>query len=265
MMGRGAGAYDEEQFEQYEWDQQTGYLLFRYFDSKVEPGSRYRYRVRLVLQDVNENIQEMYLDDPVIERRNSEKLSYRFTDWSEPSPVAVVPQAGLVFVAGAQPATAANFNAEPEAQLLIKSLDSRTAAEVALAAMFTRGSVLNLLDQHAKVMWSSTFEAVDRNGDLKESPAFDFTTGMTLLDFDGGEPLDGSRALKAPARAVLMDSAGKLTVHRELDRCPASARIQRVHGGRRGRGACAKEQENDRQNGGRGRGGRGDGQARSAR
>ena len=58
---------------------------------------------------------------------------YRMTEWSEPSPVAIVPQPGLVYVAGAEPANPANFTAEPEAKLLIKSLDADEAAEVALA------------------------------------------------------------------------------------------------------------------------------------
>src|SRR6185503_7472459 len=108
----------------------TKYLLFRYFDSKVEPGKRYRYRVRLVLADVNADAQDTFLDNAVIERRAKDPARFRFTPWSDESPVAVVPQAGLVYVAGAQPANAANFAAEPEAKLLIKSLDAGQTAEM---------------------------------------------------------------------------------------------------------------------------------------
>ena len=267
MMGRGEGGYDASQFEGKAWDGQTRYWLFRFFDSKVEPGKRYKYRVRLAMQDVNADVQEMYLENEVIERRTTENKKYRLTPWSEPSPVAVVPHAGLVFVAGAKAANPANFNDEPEAEMLIKSLDKGSSAEVALADYFTRGTVLNLIGQQAKIIWSSTFEAVDDDGMPVASPEFDFRTGLTLLDFEGGETLNGNRDLTAPARAMVMDAAGRLWIKAELDDekpvveydayMEAAAEQMRQNaqrgddGGRGGRGG------GDR--GGRGGGGRGGG------
>ncbi len=218
MMGGGAGAYDAAQFEQYTWDLKTRHLLFRYFDFDVEPGKRYRYRVRLALSDVNGTpVQEKYLANEVIARREQENRSYRFSPWSNQSPVAVVPPAGLVFVAGAEPTNRANFASEPEAELLIKSLDSTTASEVAIAGGFTRGKVLNLISRQAKIIWSSTFEPVNRDGEPVDSPKFNFRTNLTLLDFDGGESLMGSRTMTAPARVLLMDAAGHMRVHNELN------------------------------------------------
>jgi hypothetical protein len=217
-MGGGAGSVDPSMFEAYTWDGATRYLLFRYFDTNVEPGKRYVYRVRMALADVNfDPVPKMYLANEVVERLSKTELGYRMTDWSAPSPVAVVPQAGLVYLAGAEPANQTNVSSEPEAEILIKTLDAGTAAEAALAQMFTRGSVLNLLSQQAKVLWSMTFQAVNREEEPQPSPEFDFRTGLTLLDFEGGEVLNGNRKLLAPARAVLMDSAGRLSIKNELD------------------------------------------------
>ncbi|HMO85164.1 MAG TPA: hypothetical protein PKC18_09625, partial [Lacipirellulaceae bacterium] len=216
MMGGGRGQFEIAQFEQFAWDGTTRYLLFRYFDTKVEPGKRYRYRVRLVLADVNADVQELYLDNDVIERRAENSARFRFTDWSEPSSVASVPPEGLVYVAGAEPASAANFAAESEANLLIKSLDAEQTAEVELARTFTRGAVLNLFRQLPQIIRSATFQPVDRNGEPQDSPKFTFRTGLTLLDFDGGEELNGKRDMRAPARALLMDANGRMTIATEL-------------------------------------------------
>jgi len=217
-MGRGA----DEQLEEYEYTGQK-FALFRYFDSTVEPGHRYRYRVRLGLWDVNAMQPEKFLDKEVGQRLNQEKVAnlakkkksvpngYVFTEWSEPSPVAVVPLPGLVYVATAEPAR--NVNAEPEATLVVKSLESDPAAEVAIGGMFTRGAVLNS-KQKAQIIWSSVFRVDPEKP--QDSPTFDFLTGLTLVDFEGGEELWNNRDLTAPARALVMDSAGRMMMKDEL-------------------------------------------------
>jgi uncharacterized membrane protein YgcG len=218
VRGGGLNSIDPSIFTQFTWDGTTRYLLFRYFDYSVQPGKKYRYRVRLALKDVNADpMPEKYLDDEVIKRRTSDNAAFVMSSYSEPTPVAVVPQAGLVYVAGAKPANPTNPAAEPEAELLIKGLDARSASEAALQDMFTRGTVLNLIGKQAKVIWSSTFEPTDRDGEPVDSPKFNFSTGLTLLDFAGGEVLAGNRDLTAPARIVLMDGAGRLMIKGELD------------------------------------------------
>jgi hypothetical protein len=202
----------------FQWDRRTKQLLFRYFDTSVQPGKSYRYRVRLVLKDVNDGVPEANLEKTVQERVRTEKekrgkdfVLYRFTDWSEPSPVASVPQVGLLFVAGAKPLNEANFASEPEVEILIKTLDAQHAAQVGIAQWFKRGSVLNLLE-NAKVIWAAQFAS-----EGEEEPKFNFRTGVTLLDFDGGAPLNNNRELPAPTRALLMDAAGRLMLQDELD------------------------------------------------
>jgi hypothetical protein len=223
---RGGGMTATE-LPQYTWDGETKYLLFRYFDSTVTPGHRYRYRVRLAMVDVNADVNPKFLAPEVTTRLEAERQAavkakkpaqprgMRASEWSEPSPVAVVPQPGLIYLATAKPPSQSNLNAEPEARLIIKSLDATDAAEVALGDWFTRGSVLNRT-QKAQIIWSSLFK-VDP-AEPQESPVFDFITGLTLVDFDGGDEMTPkNRKLLAPARAVVMDSSGRLRLRNELE------------------------------------------------
>jgi len=214
MMGQGAGAYND--LPDKPWDGKTKYYLFRYFDSSVKPGHRYKYRVRLALSDVNKNpIPEKYLDPAVVTRKKeTNNRSYRWTDWSEVSPTAAVPSSGLVHVV--QASAAKGFN-EPEVKLIVKSLDAPHTAEVAVAEEFTRGSVINLSKQKPTVIWSPSFQVQTEDGDPVKSPEFDIVTGLTLLDFNGGEELNRSRDLLAPSRALVMDATGRMSIERELD------------------------------------------------
>jgi hypothetical protein len=213
----GLNSTGEMQIElpEYQWDGRTKFALFRYFDTTALPGHRYRYRVRLVLDDVNgtDNTMEKYVDKEVSERRKKSK-GYVFTDWSEPSPIASVPQAGRVFVAEAKPSSA-NVGSEPEARLLVKTLDKAQLAEAALGSWFTRGAVINQMATKAQIIWSQAINPGEE--EQSESPDFNFVTGLTLLDFRGGEELNKNRDLKAPASVLFMDSAGKLILKNELD------------------------------------------------
>jgi hypothetical protein len=231
----------------YHWDGKTEHILFRYFDSRVEPGKQYRYRVRLVLSDVNANQPEPLLDDKVKERKQKDSRPFFFTEWSEESPVATVPQPGLVFVKG-NDLSANPTVSESEAILLVKSLDSQFAAEIGVAGEFARGSVLNLQRQ-AQIIWSSVYDPQQQ----PDSPVFDFFTGQTLVDFDGGEKL-GSRVPLAPARALLMDAAGRMTVHNELEDVQSVAEFDAVIEADKAAARQRAQQNDDRGDRRRGRG-----------
>jgi hypothetical protein len=206
----GVGGAGVTELPEYVWDGTTKSLLFRYFDDTVVPGRRYRYRVQLVLRDVNVGQPQMYLDPKVAARQKKEDRPYRMTEWSEPSPIAVVPRPGLTFIAQTKDVG----GAEPEARLIIKSVDSVNAAEVAMDNWFPRGSVLNF-SQKAKIIWSTLYK-IDPE-EPQESPEFDFLTGLTLIDLDGGDQLTSkNRNLTAPARALMMDSSGRLVMQNEL-------------------------------------------------
>ena len=207
-LGMGAGVVELPEFT---WDGKTENVLLRFFDNTVEPGRRYRYRVQLAINDVNENAPVATLDKSVTERREKVKPEmryFRLTEWSKPSPIASVPLPAQTYVMAAEPAKEV-FNSQPEAEMLIKALDSKFAAEIALPEKFIRGMVMNVRDK-AKVVWSNQYEE-------EQDPEFSFYTGATVADIQGGAKLSSkNRDLTAPARVMLMDAAGKLTVHREL-------------------------------------------------
>lgn len=206
---------------QFVWDGETSHVLFRYFDNTVSPGSRYRYRVRLAIADVNHEVDERYLDQTVLERRNqikvASKKAYQFTDWCEPSPIASVPLPARVYVAGAEPIKQATIDDEPEANMLVKAFDSGLPAEFAKLEGFLRGSVLNPRDE-ADVIWTqaNTADGVNQPEELKEK--FQFRTGVTIVDIRGGERLSRkNKDLLYPARVLMMDPAGRLFVQKELE------------------------------------------------
>jgi hypothetical protein len=73
--------------------------LFRFIDRSVEPGKRYRYRVRLMLTNPN------YGQNPrFLERLELGKSRYITTDWSEPTGVIEVPRDDRLLVRSVKPA-----------------------------------------------------------------------------------------------------------------------------------------------------------------
>jgi len=217
-LGRGSGVT----LDTFRWDRETSHVLLRFFDDSkdVVPGHRYRYRVRLALKDVNRGVNEKYLDPTVNERRGANDKGFRYTQWSKPSGIATVPHPARVHLISAKPAKKSNFAAEGELELLVKALNSQFAAEIFKADFFTRGSVINLRDK-ASVIVSGEF-------DPEEDPdEFEFRTGITLVDFQGGHRLHNkNRDLVAPTRALLMDAAGKLFIQSELEDAEGVAEYQ---------------------------------------
>jgi uncharacterized membrane protein YgcG len=233
QMGSGRGV----ELASFTWDYKTSDILLRFFDNSVEPGRRYRYRVRLAIVDVNDNVPVQYLDKTVTERRdklaNAKLRSFRLTDWSEPSPIASVPLPVRLYLVSSEPAKLV-ANSSPVAEILIKALDSKFAAEIARKEKVTRGMVLNVREK-AEVVWSNNYEE-------EQDPEFNFRTGTTLVDVQGGEKLSSkNRNLVAPGRAVIMDAAGKLSIQHELKDAPVVKDFD-----------ATKEMDQDGMGGGRG-------------
>jgi hypothetical protein len=240
--GRGGGGYGGQmgmgrgvELASFAWDYKTSDILLRFFDNTVEPGHRYRYRVRLALMDVNDGVSVQYLDPTVTKRRealaNAKLRTFRLTDWSEPSPIASVPLPVRLYLVAAEPAKPGSA---PEAEILIKALDSKFAAEIARKEKATRGAVLNVREK-AEVVWSNNYEE-------EQDPEFNFRTGTTLVDVQGGEKLGKTnRNLVAPGRAVMMDAAGKLSILHELKDAPVVQDFD-----------ATKEMDQDGMGGGRG-------------
>ena len=249
-MGMGPAV---ESLPEYAWDGRTKTILFRYIDDTVEPGHRYRYRVALALKDVNVDQPAKYLDPTVTARQAKAPARHRVTEFSKPSPVAVVPSPGLTFIAQTKDVT----GAEPEARIIIKSVDSANAAEIAIDDWYPRGSVLNFA-RKAKIIWSTLYK-IDPE-EPQDSPDFEFLTGLTLVDLEGGDQLGKNRNLTAPARALVMDSSGRLTMQNELAQGKTIRAYDFIMKQNAEAARAAREMEDGRGGpGGRGPGGRGGG------
>ncbi|MEX2169605.1 MAG: hypothetical protein WD851_09855 [Pirellulales bacterium] len=216
-MGMGGGMGVTRSFDAEEPLNQQPFWMFRFFDTSVEPGKRYKYRVQLALTDVNGYIQRSFLDREVIARLPAPPTTVaaaskappllRRTEWSDPSPAVSIPMAGEVRIAQTTPASDRQSNSEPSVRLLVKSFDLDEAGKAIQAAIeeeFRRGSVMNLT-RDAETVVGPYIDKIEN---------FDFRTGATLLDIQGGEKTTGD--LTAPSKVLIMDAGGRLSVRDEL-------------------------------------------------
>jgi hypothetical protein len=197
-------------------EEEVAFALFRYFDFSVEPGKRYRYRVRLALRDPNDNLPAMYLDDEVIRRR--EQLSekgriFRLSDWSEPSPTVVVPFPGRLLAGEVNAPRSELHYDEPKATVLAKMFDRARGVEAATEIKKMGLGAVGNFTESVQVQVHGGAE----NNTMKTISDFAFKTNTTLVDIRGGEGLSPKdRDLTAPGELLLLDGAGRLVVRGEL-------------------------------------------------
>jgi hypothetical protein len=186
------------------------FWLLRFFDFSVQPGKRYKYRVKLVLADPNYGLTPNLLAPTVLDRKD--RKDHRFVEeWSEPTPTVGIPLAGSVRLVQVKPEVEGKYNEEPAAKLLVESFDVDEKGNAIHAARevdnLRRGSVANMTARRQEYLgpdgrW------------IDEIESFKFHTGITLLDVAGGEPM-GRETL--PAKALLMGPAGEIYVRNEVD------------------------------------------------
>lgn len=206
----------------------VSYWLLRFFDFSVQPGKKYKYRVQLVLADVNNTnpsaavrmVDKDALDSTVHARISKEaeeakKIGktpqpIRRTEWSEPSMTVGIPLSGDVLVAGVKAPSDALANDEPRLTLLVSSFGVGNENQAIQAAKeedgFRRGSVANMSEDVEVLVEYGLF--------IDEQKDFNFRTGITVVDIRGGEKL--SKDLFTPAQALLMDPTGQLYVRSEV-------------------------------------------------
>jgi hypothetical protein len=198
--------------------------LLRFIDFTVEPGKKYKYQVRLVLQDPNRNAAQETLDSAVLARLKDDKAakrSYRLSAWSKPSRTVSIPLAGTVRVASADPASERSTTSEPDVTLLVESFDvdeKKMPIQAALESDFGRGDVAN--------MTKDVEVAVEEGRFAEKKKGFKFRTGITVVDIRGGERL--SRDVETEARVLLMGPAGQLFVQKETDDAQAVERHRAI-------------------------------------
>lgn len=219
-----------------EFSEDVPFAMIRFFDHTVRPGKRYRYRVRLILEDVNHDVDERALAREVIDRRDQlskNRRRVRFAPWSKPSPVVGVPLAGDAYLASVTQPSGRQAGAEGKASFVLQAFalnEDQKAIQVAVEDSFQRGAVFNLTKD-------AEFVTPDRRW-IEKYDGFAFRSGVTLVDYDGGAPI--TRDLSSPGKVLLMDATGRLFVRNEPDDYASvqdyEAVFKEEEGGRGGRG-----------------------------
>jgi hypothetical protein len=197
------------------------YYLLRFFDFAVEPGKKYRYRVKLVLADPNFGIPANMLASAVLDRQlqeakanGNQKVPFRMVSkFSDPSPTVGIPLAGNVRLAKVSVPPPERITEEPTVRLMVEAFDideGNNPIQAAAEKDYRRGYVANFVEDAEYLgeggLWIDT---------QKE---FKFLTGMMVLDLDGGAKL--TREMTVPSRMLVMGPAGDLYIHHENDDKP---------------------------------------------
>ncbi|QDU91197.1 hypothetical protein Pla175_46170 [Pirellulimonas nuda] len=236
--GRGGGGGGAMGFDGGNFEPQAPEVMLRFIDFNVEPGRKYKYRVQLVLVDVNVLASARDLDGEV-KARTSEaraKLEEHFNkaalradanqsppdppfikgEWSEPSTTISIPFAGGVYVVSSKAAN--GFNDEPRASLVVQAFDVqkidpdpnsrvRQAVEAEYERQLRRGGVAN----DKREAWA----LISQGRMLRRVDDFVFRTDTTLLDIAGGEKLTADYS--EPTRVLIMDPTGRLSVRDQVE------------------------------------------------
>jgi hypothetical protein len=194
----------------------VNYKLLRFFDYSVEPGKKYKYRVKLVLADPNVYVPSNMLASSVQDRlakakdASGKRKEYRIVeDWSDPTPTVGIPMAGNVLLADYKFPPPEKFNDEPSVTMFVESFDVDEKNNAIQAAVekkdFRRGYVANFAEDAEYLVDGGAF--IDTQKDFK------FFTGFTLLDIDGGAKL--TKDMNVPVRALVMGPSGQMYIRDE--------------------------------------------------
>ncbi len=241
MGGYGGGYSASAQLVQYK--------LIRFFDTDVQPGRYYRYRVRVFLEDPNnpnsdpdsglvrfappprrslslkvlDRVTKVKADD---EAKNAEKASgkkvttyYVISPWSEATDPVSLPSTSRVYAGSVEPARTTLgvdgtpvLQTEPYGYVVPVVWDAPRAVDVATEARSVRGSVLDFSRKQFDVLDPVSLA-------IRVLKGYDLTSQYQVLDMRGGEDLPGDRKelVTSVGEFLVMDDAGGFRVINELD------------------------------------------------
>jgi hypothetical protein len=210
------------------------YDVFDEDDLKALGGHKFRYRIRLAVQDPNNPDRRagysappdaMLTNEALLRLKslvNRDTVFYRETEWSEPSePITVMSSAHRVLAGTVKPAKEVVMRGDnqrvwigwPMGTVGTVFFDQARAVDAATTQDVYRGSLLNFTKQ-IEVLGPVSREFVT----LKD---YEFRTNVLVLDMRGGESIAaGSKDaenLVAPGEFLLMDENGNLIVQNEFE------------------------------------------------
>ena len=211
-MGGGRGGFSggfggNESFDENgELQVKNPFIMLRYFDLSVQPGRKYKYRFKLIMQDPNYLQPKRALDSTVLNRTRAPRIN---GEWSEPTPTIAIPQAGVIRVAETKAATK-RFGSEPTAMMLVESVsvDNQGYPRQAYKEIEARrGSVMDFQGPVEILVNQARY--------IEEVEDFTIDTGVTVLDLNGGEKY--TRELTEPTQTLFMDASGNMYLRDELE------------------------------------------------
>jgi hypothetical protein len=246
---RGMQGYGEGQFGGGATEETIAkYRLIRFTDTTVQPKRKYRYRVRVVVEDPNnpcltELAQKNWdpgrtqpfrkppiqsVTESVKKRRDARdaKDKYPFmleSDPSEPSEIVELPEVNHYFAGSVtpgkgnalRPGTPPILTSQPTAKLLTVAWDAVKAVDVPAEVDVLRGSLLNF-EKDVEVIHPSKLLIVP----IGEHT---FKTNSIVLDFTGGDempsmdPRVASDRIPEPGAILIFDGEGKLQLLDETE------------------------------------------------
>jgi hypothetical protein len=220
----------------------TEHLLVRFYDFEVESGRSYKYRVRLLVEDVNypenpklepalstlrpetlKRIQDLKSSDQVTSDKNKDNAKAevvrsftRQTEWSDSSPVIRVAYPFRAYLADSK------LVPTRQGDIVAVEWDARRAADVIKRDVkATRGTVIsgtvksNPTGSQGAELINPLTKAVLLD------PKYKFSSVATILDLLPGEPLglsDRKDMLASLGELVTLDSStGEIVVTNELE------------------------------------------------
>jgi hypothetical protein len=184
--------------------QAVEYKLLRIFDYTVQPMHRYRYRVKLQVQNPNYQVAAPYLKRPDNPSNNQE---VRAADEWVISDAIMIPSGYDVLASGVEAKSA-----EPTANILLTGYENGIPA--ATTAKLYRGSLANKKESKVKATDPTSQQVISID-------EVDFKTSMVVIDIYGGRnislPKRRESPISAPGEVLLLDANGNLVVHNDLE------------------------------------------------
>ena len=221
------------------------YYLFRFFDHHVQPGKRYRYRVRVAVANPNFDVSPDDVNKEVRERMNNKETWQRYliSPWSQLSDVVAIPRDDRLLAVSVKPS--ARNDGEPTAKIMAVHWDMQEGKEIAAEFDIQLGKLANF--QGEKPAGGGAPAPVVMGGGKKEEeggglleakgkdegkgpkpkapkpkpaanvPKVDYRTDMLVLDIDGGAPLLGKNSdLAWPGKILLLTPDGGLEIRADV-------------------------------------------------
>lgn len=246
MTGMGApGAFADPRAGMRLGGEPVPVRLFRFFDFNVAPGKSYRYRVRLMLANPNQDVPPEYLAQAGLR-----DVKYLETEFCDPTDAVTIPLDSRLLCVNVK--TSVNLSVEPSSHMMSVRFDPETGEESATEhEKLYRGQLANFFEIPVETapaagglgnfdMMMPGAEGMDmmemmaagpeggRNPDKgrrkkpdrrkdedEEAELVDHITQHIVLDMQGGQRI--GRDLTAPSSMLLLDSSGRLVVRSDLN------------------------------------------------